>query len=239
MSIRKIGLTFLARLSHQPVVAKTAKAFFFSCEATKGFTVEDNCISISYSFNTIGYTNFWGYWPYPNLKIEMKNKTEKTIYVDLEKSFMKRGDEKRVIYDSTFASTPFTTIAPYSSVILGNHLLFTGKSKLFYTNGIYCFQEKKGWCIMFDNRKVEEGKTIEFNETDSPFKFHVDVAYTLDKEAASDSNLCNEIYVNRIAGIKISKLTSRIKLDYLNKLIPNWGKMNSFWLRAYFPEKKK
>jgi len=276
----KIGLILFLFLLGQPLSAKSAGAFFYSCKATKGFVAEDKCLSVTYTFDITGYTDVWNYCPCPNLKVKIKNKTQKIIYLDLEKSFFVRGDEAEPFYvqsststesgkaggllvntgsiagalgvagavgtilngvniGSGSSSTTTTTysqriiaIPPSSAVVLKTMSLFIPGNETFSKNGISCTQENKGLYITAGHKEIEEGKSIEYNEEKSPFKFSTFIGYTVDNESTTLLTFQNKIYVKKITGIKYSALSGNINWDYLEETIPNWKKLNSFWLRS-------
>jgi len=54
----------------------------------------------------------------------------------------------------------------------------------------------------------------------------------VDNESTTLLTFQNKIYVKKITGIKYSALSGNINWDYLEETIPNWKKLNSFWLRS-------
>lgn len=84
--------------------AKKANAvWYFLAQASSSVTQDDN-VSVLYGIYTKYANEVYEQAPYPTMRIELTNKSDKIIYIDLGTSYLKKNDVAFVIYTPTITS---------------------------------------------------------------------------------------------------------------------------------------
>lgn len=85
--------------------AKKASAMWFFLEKKSTSVIQDDNINVEYGIYTKFANENYALGPYPFMRIKIKNKSDKIIYIDLGTSYLKNNDIASVIYNPTITST--------------------------------------------------------------------------------------------------------------------------------------
>lgn len=98
---RIIFLFIVVLVMFDTTFAKKANAvWYFLAQASSSVTQDDN-VSVLYGIYTKYANEVYEQAPYPTMRIELTNKSDKIIYIDLGTSYLKKNDVAFVIYTPT------------------------------------------------------------------------------------------------------------------------------------------
>lgn len=98
-SLQRLALAAMLLCTAATAMAGKAKKCLFLFESASAWTQEDSIVKVSYNLqygdNTAGY----GYdVRYPYVVVKVRNKTMQTVYIDLGRTFLVKGEESAAYY---------------------------------------------------------------------------------------------------------------------------------------------
>lgn len=222
--MKKIALLFLSLCSFGIICAKPqSNSFFYFFSPEQETTFSDENVELSYGLYTHYKFNIQGFDldPFPVLKMEITNKTDKTLYIDLGKSY--------IIYNGNMQRMSQHIISvPALSKVTTEDIEIITEASVQYLSDFFYFREvgqpQRTWILSRQLSDVMPAQNKDFTEANSPIRLGYMIAYSQNENFAQSNSIKTTYYLNRIVGSRVSTFpgTEHKEFDIVSKAYPKW-----------------